>query len=215
MHREGLIDIWNERARTIEVLEITESVRPAKLDTVRPPALPGVYLLTLTASRLHCYRRAVSTAWPVYIGSANNLRQRTRDHRLKFRQLRNVDCGSVEVVWVPAPSLASALYAEELLIQTFRPVWNERWLSGAGSKLQGRNRSGQRRTAFDVLHPRHADLGGDGLNRRRLELKDSVVDHLADFATSTRFCAPDPTSRTMNGAVVDLRLAAASSVRRT
>lgn len=128
---------------------------------------------------------------------------------LKARQLRNVDCGSVEMVWVPTPSLASALYAEELLIRAMRPVWCERWLSGFGSKLQGKNRANQRRSAFDVLHPRQPRSSSDGLNSQRLELKAAVVDHLAEFASSVRLCAPDQSSRATPGAVVDLRSAAA------
>ena len=51
-------------------------------------------------------------------------------------------------------TLAMAGAAEEMLIEAIRPPWNEKALSGFGSRDPGSTRCEQRPSGFDCLHQR-------------------------------------------------------------
>jgi len=68
----------------------------------------------------------------------------------------------VDDVWIPL--------GENVLIETFKPVWN-RAIDGFGNKVPGRRRQTQFRSPWDVLHPGRklaAGLGDSGLTEEFL-----------------------------------------------
>ena len=182
MHSAGLEDLWDERARLVELLEVVEWLQPQPLATSVPPSSAGIYVLTFRKSKLRCYSKAVSTGWPVYVGSAMDLRQRVSDHRVKLGRIRNIDLASVTVSTVTAPSLASAVYAERLLIDTYKSAWNAPWMAGFGSRKLGANRSGQMRSPFARFHPLVGEIS-PGSDR---ELRLRLIGHLEETCRERR-----------------------------
>lgn len=108
-------------------------------------------------------------ARPIYIGKAiprggrkgglsedasakgDALAQRLRQHATSIAECSNLDIGDFHVrylivddVWIPL--------GENMLIETFRPVWN-RAIDGFGNKDPGARRKTQFKSPWDVLHP--------------------------------------------------------------
>jgi hypothetical protein len=86
------------------------------------------------------------------VGSA--MRERLRAHLQSIEQATNLAAEDffvraliVDDIWIPL--------GENMLIETFRPVWNIA-LDGFGNKTPGRRRQTQFRSAWDVLHPGRA-----------------------------------------------------------
>ncbi len=105
---------------------------------------------------------------PIYIGKAipkggrkggltkdasigRALADRLGQHRSSVNEAGNLDLGDfwvrhlvVDDVWIPL--------GENMLIESFKPVWN-RAIDGFGNKDPGRRRATQFRSPWDVLHP--------------------------------------------------------------
>lgn len=84
-------------------------------------------------------------------GKGTALRDRLRQHAASIEQAENLDladfsyrCLVVDDIWIPL--------GENMLIETFRPVWNI-IIDGFGNKAPGRRRATQYRSSWDILHP--------------------------------------------------------------
>jgi Eco29kI restriction endonuclease len=108
---------------------------------------------------------------PIYIGKAipkggrkggltkdastgRALADRLAQHASSVNEAANLELGDfwirhlvVDDVWIPL--------GENMLIESFKPVWN-RAIDGFGNKDPGRRRSSQYRSPWDVLHPGRA-----------------------------------------------------------
>lgn len=78
------------------------------------------------------------------------LADRLRQHAASVQEVGNLDLADfhvrhliVEDIWIPL--------GENMLIETFRPIWN-RAIDGFGNKDPGRRRATQYRSPWDVLH---------------------------------------------------------------
>jgi hypothetical protein len=107
-------------------------------------------------------------AIPIYVGKAvppgarkggfdltvepgDVLYRRLMDHVSSITQAKNLDLNDfkcrfllVDDIWIPL--------GESLLIETFKPVWNL-LVDGFGHHDQGSSRTGQKKSAWDTLHP--------------------------------------------------------------
>jgi hypothetical protein len=111
-------------------------------------------------------------------GSGRALADRLRQHIASIEEVSNLDIADfrlrymvLEDIWIPL--------GENMLIETFRPVWN-RAIDGFGNKDPGKRRASQYKSPWDVLHPgRHfsAKLAEGGLTREFLEQR--VSDYFA------------------------------------
>lgn len=105
---------------------------------------------------------------PIYVGKAipkggrkggltkdasigRSLLERLGQHRESIAQAHNLDVADffvrylvVDDIWIPL--------GENMLIETFKPVWN-RVIDGFGNKDPGKRRATQHRSPWDVLHP--------------------------------------------------------------
>jgi hypothetical protein len=79
------------------------------------------------------------------------LRDRLRQHAASIEQAANLELGDfyyrclvVDDIWIPL--------GENMLIETFRPVWNI-VIDGFGNKDPGNRRATQHCSPWDVLHP--------------------------------------------------------------
>ncbi len=79
------------------------------------------------------------------------LADRLRQHATSINEVDNLDLADFQVrylvvddIWIPL--------GENMLIETFKPVWN-RAVDGFGNKDPGRRRKDQFRSPWDVLHP--------------------------------------------------------------
>lgn len=180
----GLFDENPIRAR---VLDAALHTAPRTLAD-RLSAEPGAYLHIYRGS-LPLYERvgvrereastlALSHGWPIYAGSSRSLSERNRSHRGNFVDVRDFDSDDFLVVALPCHSLAGALMAERIFIETFRPVFNQPWLGGVASRPQGASREHTQATApFSVLHPgRRACSGATKVTAAGLA--DRVRQHL-------------------------------------
>ena len=84
-------------------------------------------------------------------GAGKALSDRLRQHANSISECANLDLGDfwvrhlvVDDVWIPL--------GENMLIETFKPLWN-RAVDGFGNKDPGKRRSTQFRSPWDVLHP--------------------------------------------------------------
>ncbi len=82
------------------------------------------------------------------------LRDRLRQHAASIEQAHNLElqdfyyrCLVVDDIWIPL--------GENMLIETFKPVWNI-VIDGFGNKDPGNRRATQYRSSWDVLHPGRA-----------------------------------------------------------
>lgn len=86
--------------------------------------------------------------------SGNALASRLRQHAASIDEAVNLDLADffvrhlvVDDIWIPL--------GENMLIETFKPVWN-RAIDGFGNKDPGRRRATQYKSPWDVLHPGRA-----------------------------------------------------------
>ncbi len=145
------------------------------------PGCPGVYFTFLSGGPAP-YARVADGRWPVCVGSARDLRERVGRHRINCRSIRNLERG--DLVWicpVETSSEAAARYVEALSISLLRPLWNQAFMAGFGSKDQGSRRRTQAPPPFALVHPGRTVGTGDptvstGMLRRR------IVEHLTQTA---------------------------------
>jgi hypothetical protein len=138
-------------------LDAILQIERVPLADIRPLQKPGVYVLFFTkATRsLSKYGELLSSGqFPVYIGKAKLLPDRLSRHRRAIVAAKGLAIGDFTVGVIYTDTLAMAGAAEEMLIEAIRPPWNEKALSGFGSRDPGSTRSDQRPSGFDCLHQR-------------------------------------------------------------
>lgn len=172
-------DAIDEDAVARRAIELLRDAAPLPL-TDRPDRSPGAYGVEIHGR--HDLYRPPPQGQLLYVGSGQDLRDRHGRHRISLESVDGLDPDRIRIRCLLTPSSATALLVERLLIARLRPVWNEPWLSGFGSRQQGRTRTaGQRRTAWDVLHPgRHWAAQMDDGDR------DLLTQRVRAFMTSRR-----------------------------
>ncbi len=136
----------------------------------------GIYAIYYTGG-FEPYRKIAKTApsdekaIPIYVGKAvppgsrkggyglgadpaDVLHRRLSEHASSIEGARNLKLADfqcryllVDDIWIPL--------GESLLIETFKPVWNM-LVDGFGHHDQGKARRGQKKSAWDTLHPGRA-----------------------------------------------------------
>jgi len=162
----------------------------------------GVYVIYYTGP-FHAYAPIAvpipsnSDARPIYIGKAipkggrkggiseassadgTALAARLRQHVTSIQEAANLDLADFHVrflvvddIWIPL--------GENMLIETFRPVWN-RAIDGFGNKDPGARRKTQFTSPWDVLHPGRAAAKNTTLSAALTPelLTDRVADYFA------------------------------------
>lgn len=126
-----------------------------------------------------------SGGFPVYVGSAQRLQARARDHERKLGRSNDLDPDDFRMIQLSTPSVASALYGEALLIETLKPVWcQQRWMGGFGSRRQGRIRTlGQRTSPWSRLHQATKSCREDNE-----QLSEMVSAHLESTVSMAATC---------------------------
>lgn len=146
---------------------------PLPLSAVSSITGAGVYVIYYTGGfpaydPIASRNRGGRFEGPIYIGKAipkggrkggltadaskgKALADRLDQHADSIEQATNLDLAAffvrhlvVEDIWIPL--------GENMLIETFKPVWN-RAIDGFGNKDPGRRRATQYKSPWDVLHP--------------------------------------------------------------
>jgi hypothetical protein len=106
------------------------------------------------------------------------LADRLRQHAASIEEATNLDLADFHVrhlivddIWIPL--------GENMLIETFKPVWN-RAIDGFGNKDPGKRRATQYKSPWDVLHPgrKFAEKLADGGMSQEF-LRQRVADYFA------------------------------------
>lgn len=139
------------------VLAAAKGITRVSLADIRPHQSPGCYVIFAKGSTrsLNKYGETLcSGQFPIYIGKAKLLPDRLSRHRRAIVAAKGLEVGdfSVGVIYTETEAMAGAV--EAMLIEAIRPPWNERALSGFGSRDPGATRSDQRPSGFDCLHQR-------------------------------------------------------------
>lgn len=158
-------------ARSIETELLVRDCVP--LDSCDQVTGAGVYVIYYTGdfpayTSLASQNRSGAFKTPIYVGKAipkggrkggltkdsssgRALADRLRQHATSIAEAINLDLADffvrhlvVEDIWIPL--------GENMLIETFQPVWN-RAIDGFGNKDPGRRRATQYKSPWDVLHP--------------------------------------------------------------
>lgn len=171
---------------------------PQPLSSVDDITGAGIYAIYYSGD-FHAYRPLRSavppppSSIPIYVGKAipkggrkggltkdagggTALRDRLRQHATSVDEARNLRLTDfwvrhlvVDDVWIPL--------GENMLIETFRPVWN-RAIDGFGNKDPGKRRATQYRSPWDALHPGREfarKLADGGLSQ------DFLLERTADY----------------------------------
>ena len=181
------IELWNRGAHVAIALDAILAMDRRRLTEVgHLPRTPGYYLVfyrrpdrSWSTIDPTLYASVDRGTYPLYVGSAVNLRERIGEHRKNTEAVASFSGGEdLFTAAVPLHSHADALYAEQLLLGALRCVWNEKFCQGWGSSWQGATRATQAPTPWSVLHPgRRTGLGTS--RSTASELAHRVRDHLA------------------------------------
>jgi hypothetical protein len=181
-----MLDEYRDQVRVIETAINTPAI---PLTMVRNRE-PGAYL-HIYAGDIDCFKRAkrpggrastgslaVDGGFPIYVGSAKSLANRTRRHVTNMIPVVDFDVRDFSVIVLPTATFAGARYVEELLIEAFGvPVLNG-VVKGYGSQAQGTKRATQRMCEFNILFPGRRGCTG-AANVTADELRNRVIIHLA------------------------------------
>lgn len=186
--------MWpNETEVVTDLLDVVEFSVEQPLCRAVLADVPAAYVWTYRGDRRGqqsrlldlYYRHLTLTGWPMYVGSAKNMRARRGRHDRNLVEIRDLAADEIDIIAVTLPSFAAAKYAEELLIDAYQPVLNV-VLPGVGSSwAQGRNRVSQRPSKFSLLHGRRG-IRDDHPARLIEELTDQAEDHLRRTAAGVR-----------------------------
>jgi len=161
----------------------------------------GVYVIYYTGNfapyrPLREANRSEAFALPIYIGKAipkggrkgglspetaalgKALGERLKQHASSIEEASNLELDDfyvrhlvVDDIWIPL--------GENMLIETFKPVWNQA-LDGFGNKDPGRRRATQYRSPWDTLHPGRSFAEKLASSPATPELlADRIADHFA------------------------------------
>lgn len=161
----------------------------------------GIYAIYYTGE-FPAYRKIAKTApsnekaIPIYVGKAvppgsrkggyglggdpaDVLHRRLSEHASSIQEARNLELDDfkcryllVDDIWIPL--------GESLLIETFKPVWNM-LVDGFGHHDQGKARRGQKKSAWDTLHPGRpwAEKVEQPNDKSAEQIRTSIVAYLA------------------------------------
>ena len=87
---------------------------------------------------------------PIYVGQAQRLSARLRQHANSIDQVENLSLDDFECRWLVLAHVWITL-TEQILIDEYRPVWN--YITGLGNHAPGSGRGAQKRSQWDTLHP--------------------------------------------------------------
>jgi len=188
IHPTAPTDMLDEQGDQIRVIESALNARPIPLTMVRNRE-PGAYV-HLYAGDIDCFTRArrpggrgatgsltADGGFPIYVGSAKSLAERTRRHVTNMVPVVDFDVRDFSAIVLPTRTFAGARYVEELLIEAFGvPVLNGT-VRGYGSRSQGRKRTTQRMCEFNVLFPGRPGCTG-ATSMTADELRERVIIHL-------------------------------------
>lgn len=173
---------------------------PVPLGSVGPVKGAGIYVIYYTGgfkpyALLAQANQGARWGKPIYVGKAipkggrkgglsknaavgSALADRLKQHAASIQEAQNLDLEDFSVrylvvddIWIPL--------GENMLIETFQPVWN-RAIDGFGNKDPGKRRKDQYKSPWDVFHPgRHfaEKLGDSGMTSSFLE--EMVADYFA------------------------------------
>jgi Eco29kI restriction endonuclease len=164
-----------DRINLAKSIEIELLARPVELLSAADQATgAGVYVIYYTGSfpayaAIAAENRDGKFARPIYIGKAipkggrkgglstdtsavgRALGDRLKQHATSIAEADNLELADFHVrhlvvsdIWIPL--------GENMLIETFKPVWN-RAIDGFGNKDPGKRRATQFRSPWDMLHP--------------------------------------------------------------
>lgn len=185
-------------ARSIEAEILSRNVR--RLDGTDPIRGTGVYAIyyhgDFTPYRPISGANAEAWRQPIYVGkaipkggrkggigaqpprSSTRLAERLRKHMNSIRAAENLRVEDfvfrylvLDDIWIPL--------GENMLIETFRPLWNV-VVEGFGINAPGEGRTAQKRSSWDVLHPGRtyaARLTGGGAETE--SILGRIDDHFA------------------------------------
>lgn len=186
-------------ARSIELELLGRAPEP--LSSVDGIQGAGIYVIYYSGPfdayrSIRCSPNDDQFTQPIYVGKAipkggrkggltkdaskgTALRDRLKQHSSSVDEAQNLELDDfwvrhlvVEDIWIPL--------GENMLIETFQPVWN-RAIDGFGNKDPGRRRATQYRSPWDVLHRGRQfaeKLAESGLNETFLRVR--VADYFAN-----------------------------------
>ena len=114
------------------------------------------------------------------VDPADVLHRRLSEHASSIEGARNLSLADfqcryllVDDIWIPL--------GESLLIETFKPAWNL-LVDGFGHHDQGKSRRGQKKSAWDTLHPGRswAEKGKKPNNKSAKQIARDVVAYLGE-----------------------------------
>lgn len=193
MRRIRPAELLDERRHLERAIEALLWTRPVRLREVSA-ASPGAYALLYTGDA-EMYERlrpatsrgrrheplVISGGSPIYIGKSRGLQTRMAEHIRNLGLCTDLGADDFLVITLPTPSEGGAVFFESLLTAAYRPVWNEGWLTGFGSKPQGTSRTEHQSVpAWSVLHPGRRVLEERIHGPVRVGLRERVKQHLAD-----------------------------------
>ena len=193
----GPMTIIDERSVLCQVIDEVEQRPAVRLDLAEPEWGSAVYVLTvgsgvLTGGLAHLellQNHHCRTGWPLYVGSAADVRARRRRYLSTLTTVRTLGAADLEIAILPTDSHEMALYFEQLLINVYEPLLNQPWMSGLGSsRNQGRARRQQRQSAFATMFGRRGGGIGTAPPRHSYEeLVERADQHLARTVGETRW----------------------------
>lgn len=147
---EQLLDAETIALAAVDRLIASVPTGLAEFDRVR--GVCGVYLL-FAAANAHVLYEPLAGRHPVYVGAAADLTARLRVHSQSLDAVEDLEARHFRAVVIETTQLAGGAYLERILIEIFRPVWNQPPARGFGARPQGHVRDGHGRSPWDTLHP--------------------------------------------------------------
>jgi hypothetical protein len=146
-------------------------------DVATLPHDPGIYIFELRCDATGLYHHAVENSLTLYVGSTTgSLRERLSSYRSKFELADGIayDAVGIRSITLSAPL---ARYGEQLLLESWKPVWN----SGGPAPGISINAPGRRRQPWrppwHVLHPGWPPVAHLPTRHSIAELSRAVHDH--------------------------------------
>ena len=148
-------------------ISVADALLQTELRALPPPPFEGAGIYAIYYRGAFALYKNMGSV-PIYVGKAippgarkggfglsgssgRALHNRLRQHAKSIEEAKNLDPGDfkcqlliVEDIWIPL--------GEALLIERFKPVWNQT-LEGFGNHDPGSGRYNQQRSPWDVLHP--------------------------------------------------------------
>jgi len=116
-----------DKAYEDQLVSVLEASPKHPMSDPEAPAQPGVYVLFSNAS-------------PVYVGQAQALRSRLRDHLKKVENRKGLSVGNVTCRFLTIDRMWEVARAEDALIKHYNPEWNG--IPGFSMHVPGKGRPG-------------------------------------------------------------------------